>query len=43
MVVADDDHDADISWLKRNWVTLTPIHFNLTNHMFLKEMEEWGC
>ena len=43
MVMSDDDHDADISWLRKNWVTVTPIHFDLSNHMFLKEMEQWGC
>ncbi len=41
MVVSDDDHDADVTWLAKNWVTVTPIHFDLTNHMFLKEMEQW--
>ncbi len=42
MVHDDGDHDADIKWLDAGWVTVTPIHFDLTRYDFLDSMEKWG-
>lgn len=42
MSVFDEDHDADIGWLGRGYVTVTPIRFDLTDNEFLSSMEEWG-
>ncbi|VAX25226.1 5'-nucleotidase SurE [hydrothermal vent metagenome] len=36
------DNDADIYWLQKNWVTVTPIRFDLTDHDFLQKMKEWS-
>lgn len=41
MVIADTDHDADIVWLEKGYVTVTPIHFDLTRHQFLDEVNGW--
>lgn len=42
MEMSDKDDDADIYWLKKNWVTVTPIRFDLTDHNFLQKMKEWS-
>ncbi len=41
MVIADADHDADIVWLEKNYVTVTPIHFDLTRHDLLDRIAGW--
>jgi len=41
MEVDQDDGDADITWLANNWVTVTPIHFDLTHYSFLDELKSW--
>jgi len=34
--------DSDIQALNQNWVSVTPIHYKLTNEEFLPELIEWG-
>lgn len=41
MVVSDGDTDADINYLEEGWVTLTPIHFDLTKYEFLENIRRW--
>jgi 5'-nucleotidase len=41
MLFDDEDSDADIVWLHNNWVTVTPIHFDLTNYEFMGELDNW--
>jgi len=42
MEMSGKDDDADIYWLQKNWVTVTPIRFDLTDHNFLQKMKEWS-
>ncbi|HEB71172.1 MAG TPA: 5'/3'-nucleotidase SurE [Nitrospirae bacterium] len=42
MEMSGKDDDADIYWLQKNWVTVTPIRFDLTDHDFLQRMKEWS-
>ena len=41
MNLYDDDHDADIGWLSRGYITVTPIRFDLTDNEFLSSMKQW--
>ncbi len=41
MEVDESDSDADIGWLHRNWITVTPIHFDLTRYDFLDQIRQW--
>lgn len=41
MVVDDEDGDADIVLLEQGYVTVTPIHFDLTRHDLLDDLREW--
>lgn len=34
-------NDADVYYLKNGFVTLTPLHYDLTNFNLLKEVEKW--
>jgi len=36
-----DQESADISALASGYVTLSPLHFDLTRHLVLREMESW--
>jgi len=42
MLVSDGDGDADIGLLQEGYVTVTPIHFDLTRNDFLENMRGWG-
>lgn len=42
MVIFPEDEDADIRLLAQGYVTVTPIHFDLTNYEFMKTMSNWG-
>lgn len=33
--------DADTSYIKEKYVTVTPLHYDLTNYRILKEVESW--
>ncbi|MFW2331979.1 MAG: 5'/3'-nucleotidase SurE, partial [Nitrospinota bacterium] len=35
------DEDADINYLRDNYVTVTPVHIDLTNHQFLPTLSKW--
>lgn len=37
----EDDEDSDVVATKNNYVSVTPIHFDLTAYDFLKELEKW--
>lgn len=41
MVFCEEDADADIGLIEKGYVTVTPIHFNLTNRDFLENMKGW--
>lgn len=41
MVLHEGDTDADIGLLEQGYVTVTPIHFNLTKYDFLDELDGW--
>jgi len=41
MEIDESDNDADIGWLRRNWITVTPIHFDLTRYDFLEQIRQW--
>ena len=41
MEIYPQDEGADIKWLSENWVTVTPIHYDLTDYTLLERMEEW--
>lgn len=41
MQVDERDADADIEWLTQGWVTVTPLHFDLTSYSFMRRMDEW--
>lgn len=41
MKIDEADNDADIKWLADGWVTVTPIHFDLTRYDLLANMEGW--
>lgn len=42
MVIDDEDADADISWLDKGYVTVTPIQFDLTHYGLLDRMGGWS-
>ncbi|MDH5757344.1 MAG: 5'/3'-nucleotidase SurE [Nitrospinota bacterium] len=35
------DEETDIHWLSRNWVTVTPIHYDLTHYKLMESMLKW--
>ncbi len=37
--VFEPQDDVDERWIKEGYVTLTPIHYNITCHDYMKEME----
>ncbi len=41
MMLYEEDRDADIGLLEEGYVTVTPIHFNLTKYDFLDELDAW--
>lgn len=42
VVDVHNDPDADVSALERGEVTVTPIHFDLTNYRIIDEVKKWG-
>lgn len=36
-----DGHETDLTALAKGYITLTPLHFDLTRHTTLAEMERW--
>lgn len=41
MNVNDKDSSTDIMAIEEGYVTITPIHYDLTNHDFLEELSSW--
>jgi 5'-nucleotidase len=42
MVLRERDMDADIGFLQEGYVTVTPLHFDLTRLDFMETMKGWG-
>jgi len=42
VIESDDQDDADIETLRRNFVTVTPIHCDMTDYEFLQTLKEWN-
>jgi 5'-nucleotidase len=42
MNVIDTEEDADQIAVSNNYVSVTPVHYDLTDHEMLKAMKEWG-
>jgi len=38
----DAGNDIDDSALNENYVSITPIQYELTNHAFLEELHKWN-
>ncbi|MFP3870619.1 MAG: 5'/3'-nucleotidase SurE [Syntrophobacteria bacterium] len=38
----EEDGDTDASALARGYISVTPIHYDLTNHNFLDRLREWS-
>lgn len=45
MIVTDTDPDADLVAIRNNFVSITPIHYELTDRKTLEAMKDWniGC
>ncbi len=41
-IFVDTDEDVDEVAVAQNYVSVTPIQFDLTNYRFLKELKQWG-
>jgi 5'-nucleotidase len=37
----DDDEDSDVKAIQDNYVSVTPIHFDLTAYHFLEKLKQW--
>jgi len=37
----DGDKDSDLNALRANYISVTPIHFDLTDHRFIPELKGW--
>jgi len=37
----DGDKDSDLNALRENYISVTPIHFDLTNHRYIPELKSW--
>lgn len=40
-VKVDGQNDADIETIRKNYITVTPIHCDMTNYQFLEELKGW--
>lgn len=38
----DNDELSDVNALKQNFISVTPLHFDLTDRSFIKEVEKWN-
>lgn len=41
MIFDDEDKDADSGVIRNNMVSVTPIHYDLTDYKFLEELRKW--
>jgi 5'-nucleotidase len=37
----EDEEDTDVAAVKQNYISVTPIHYDLTNHSFLPNLKSW--
>lgn len=37
----EEDHDTDVFYIKKRYITITPLHYDLTNFKVLKDVEKW--
>lgn len=37
-----DDEDLDVNAVKNNYISVTPIHFDLTNYKIMEQVKKWG-
>jgi 5'-nucleotidase len=42
MPVDEDDPNTDVGAVKQGYVSVTPISLDMTNHLFLENLSEWG-
>ena len=40
-VVVDSDKNADSNAIQNDYISITPIHYQLTEESFLKTLESW--
>ena len=38
----DEGDDVDDEVIKRNMISITPIHYDMTNHEFVDDLKKWG-
>ncbi|MPN53153.1 hypothetical protein SDC9_200817 [bioreactor metagenome] len=41
VIDSNNDEDTDISAVKRGMISVTPVHFDLTNYGIMKMLEGW--
>ncbi|MCK9603420.1 MAG: 5'/3'-nucleotidase SurE [Candidatus Omnitrophica bacterium] len=41
-VESDNQEDADIEAIRNNYISITPIHCDMTNYEFIKELKTWN-
>ena len=41
IVESDGQKDADIEAIRNNYISITPIHCDLTNYDFVKNLKKW--
>jgi 5'-nucleotidase len=42
MAITDEDPDADVIAIQNNFISITPIHYDLTDRETLEGMKQWG-
>lgn len=42
LAIMDNDEDADVIAIRNNFVSVTPIHYDLTDQRMLEGMKQWG-
>jgi len=41
-MTVEEQEGVDIMALRNGYITITPLHYDLTNHGLMREVEEWG-
>jgi len=41
IITSDGNDQADIETIRKNYVSITPIHCDMTNYAFLKDLSQW--
>ena len=42
MVLVDDSSEFDVKAVKENYISITPLHYDLTDYEMIKEMKDWN-